>query len=584
MIRRPWRRPPAAGSDPDDRAAAADDPEAVRTVAQDRLAEALRQWRAAFGAAHVHDAAAALDRYARTTLPHGNRALAVVRPGGLDDVVAAVRIANACGVPLYPISRGRNWGYGDACPPTPGQVILDLGRMDRILEVNEELAYAVIEPGVSQGRLAGHLRDIGAALWLDCTGAGPDASVVGNILERGFGHTPYGNRVQFVSGLEVVLGDGRVLRTGFGHYDCATAERVYPYGPGPILDGLFTQSNMGIVTKVGVWLLPAPEAFTQFICLVHDGEDLGPVVDAVRRLRLQGAVHSVVHIGNDMRLISSSRTYPLDRAGGAVPLPAALREALRRELGVGAWLVSGGLYGSRGQVAAARGLVKAALKGPRRKLIFLSPERLDRAARLARLARPARLAGALTARLGRARDLVSLHCGVPTGQFLSGAYWRRRGGLPDGFPAEADPAQDGCGLLWLAPVLPQTGESVRDLLGIVEPIYAAHRFDLLMTLATINERALDAVLTIAFDRDDPAETDRADACYRTLFEAVCAAGYVPYRVGAQSMADITARGSPVHRDVVAAIKRTLDPGGVVAPGRYDPAAFRSDHPASGAAP
>src|SRR3546814_5448318 len=107
-----------------------------------------------------------------------------------------------------------SWGYGGACPGTAGTVILDLSRMNRIREVDPALAYAVIEPGVTQGQLSEHLRAQGIALWPDCTGAGPDTSIVGNILDRGFGHTPYGNRAQYISGLEIVLADGRVLRTG----------------------------------------------------------------------------------------------------------------------------------------------------------------------------------------------------------------------------------------------------------------------------------------------------------------------------------------------------------------------------------
>src|SRR3546814_2487331 len=100
-----------------------------------------------------------------------------------------------------------------SCPPTEGQVLLDLGRMDRIVEIDERLAYAVIEPGVTQGQLSSRLEERGLALALDCTGAGTEASIVGNILERGFGHTPYGGPLRTVSGLAGVHADGPVLQT-----------------------------------------------------------------------------------------------------------------------------------------------------------------------------------------------------------------------------------------------------------------------------------------------------------------------------------------------------------------------------------
>src|SRR3546814_3717544 len=86
-------------------------------------------------------------------------------PATQAEVVAAVKTAAQHCVPLYPISRGKSWGYGDACPVTAGNVILDLSRMNRIREVDPALAYAVIEPGVTQGQLSEHLRAQGIALW-----------------------------------------------------------------------------------------------------------------------------------------------------------------------------------------------------------------------------------------------------------------------------------------------------------------------------------------------------------------------------------------------------------------------------------
>jgi len=77
-----------------------------------------------------------------------------------------------------PNIRGKNWGYGDACAPSNGQVIVDLRHMNRINIVDEKLAYAVIEPGVTQGQLFQFLQDNHPGLWMDATGAGPSASLV----------------------------------------------------------------------------------------------------------------------------------------------------------------------------------------------------------------------------------------------------------------------------------------------------------------------------------------------------------------------------------------------------------------------
>ncbi|MFO1189321.1 MAG: FAD-binding oxidoreductase [Alphaproteobacteria bacterium] len=508
----------------------------------------------------------ALAPYLHATSAPGSQPLGVIRPGSTAEVTACVRIAAQFGIPLYPISRGKNWGYGDARPPGPPQVIVDLGRMDRIIEVNDELAYVVIEPGVTQGALSEHLAARHPHLWADCTGAGPDVSVVGNMLERGFGHTAYGNRFQTLCGLEVVLADGRILKTSFGHYAQSKAQYTFPYGVGPYLDGIFTQANFGIVTRVGLWLMPAPEDFELFVVSASD-DGFGSLIESLRALRLSGTVQSVVHVGNDMRLITSAMTFPQQAAPGRSALPAAMRKAICAQNDIGAWTAVGALMGTRQQVGADRAVVKRALG--RHRLRFVNQRKLVLGERVARQLQRIGRGERLTRQLQAARGLFDFNRGVPSRRFLAGAYWRRRGGLPADFPARCDPAADGCGLMWLAPALPATAEAARDLLARVSPILAEHDFDLLATLSFVNERSLAAVLTIAFDRSNPEESARAERCYATMLNAAMAGGYLPYRVGTYSM-DPLANGSTVFWDVVATLKAGLDPAGIIAPGRYQP--------------
>ena len=264
-----------------------------------------------------------------STYPEAHLPLGIVRPDSADDVAAIVTAAGELGVSLYPISRGRNWGYGDACPTSDKAVVLDLGRMNRIRHIDEDLAYAVIEPGVTQGQLAQALEERG--LWFDSTGAGPEASIVGNVMERGFGHTAYGDRIRTVSGMEVVLADGSRLRTGFGDVKGSAVGAVFPYGIGPYLDGMFTQSAFGIVTEMTIWLMPKPTHFAAAICQVRRDEDIFELIERLRPLRLDETLRNIVHIGNDLRLISGAMRYPYDRAEGQTPLPEGLRQSLDRK-------------------------------------------------------------------------------------------------------------------------------------------------------------------------------------------------------------------------------------------------------------
>jgi hypothetical protein len=129
---------------------------------------------------------------------------------------------------LESFSSGKNWGYGSSVPVTTSSVLLDLGRLNQIVDFSEELAYVTVEPGVTQGQLHEFLQARKSNLWLDATGAGPDCSLIGNVMERGFGHTPYGDHFAQVCGFEVVLPTGDMAQTGFARFpNSQTAARLY---------------------------------------------------------------------------------------------------------------------------------------------------------------------------------------------------------------------------------------------------------------------------------------------------------------------------------------------------------------------
>ncbi len=494
----------------------------------DDLQRALAAWSDVLGSQYVRSDVQTIANYARTTLPRGTTPAAVVYPESSRQVQQVVRIANQYKIPLHAISRGKNWGYGCACAPSDGQVIVDLSRMNRILEVNTDLAYAVIEPGVTQGQMYEHLRDNRLPLILDVTGAGPDASIMGNTLERGFGHTPYGNHFTHISGMEVVLRDARVIQTGYGALQNAQSTRVFPWGLGPSLDGLFTQSKLGIVTQMGVWLVPRPEAIQGFAFKVPHEQDIGAVVDAIRELRLAGVVRSTVHMANDLRVVSSRRRYPWELTGGQTPLPEDVRTQLRREAGIGAWNIMGGLYGTHKQVAAARTAVRRRLRGMAH-VHFFGATKIGWARRVVRALGSTQFGKSLGEMVDSAESVYKLLDGNPTPEHLSGVFWRTR---PETTVDANDPSHSGS--MWLSPVFPLSSDHARRVLDIVEPIWRAHGFTLLVTITAITERAGVAVLSVCFDHNHAGEPDRAAACYKAAFSALAAAGYYPYRLGLQS--------------------------------------------------
>src|SRR5690606_5918905 len=202
----------------------------------------------------------------------------IVYPGSTEEVRKVIAIANDTGTPLWPISTGNNQGLGTRSPVNAGQVVVDAGRrMNRILEVDETLCFVQVEPGVSYRQLYEELVRRGDRLMLDTTSGPPEGGPLGNTLDKGAGYTPYFDHFYMSCGLEVVLGDGRVLKTGDGALPGSRAWNVSKYTFGPELSGLFVQSNFGIVTRMGIWLMPRPPVIRSFHFSFPDDSDIAEI-------------------------------------------------------------------------------------------------------------------------------------------------------------------------------------------------------------------------------------------------------------------------------------------------------------------
>jgi 4-cresol dehydrogenase (hydroxylating) flavoprotein subunit len=435
--------------------------------------------------------------------------------------------------------------------------------MNRILDLNEDLAYVTVEPGVTQGQLFDYLRGRKSRLWIDGTGSSPECSLIGNTLERGFGHTPYGDHFANVCGFEVVLATGEVLETGTARFSGAPSAPVYRWGLGPSFDGLFTQSNLGVVTRMTFWLMPAPEYFQAFFFRCDRDEALPGVIDALRQLRLNGTLRSAIHVGNDYRVLAGIQQYPWSETGGTTPLKPELMRSFRQKMSFGAWNGSGGLYGTIGQVAEARAVLRRALAGKVDKLQFLDDRQLAMASRFSGTFRVF-TGWNLKRALELVRPLYGLMKGIPTDRALRSAYWRKRTAPP----AEMDPDRDACGLLWCSPVAPAEGRHAQILTDLASRVLLSHGFEPMLSVTLITERALICVISITYDREEAGEDRRARACFEQLQAELAAKGYISYRLGIQSMGEMKTQGA--YASLLADIKRAVDPAGILAPGRYAP--------------
>ncbi|KAK3114692.1 hypothetical protein LTR53_006743 [Teratosphaeriaceae sp. CCFEE 6253] len=275
-------------------------------------------------------------------------ASAVVYPASTAEVQAIVLWANKYLIPIFPISMGRNLGYGGAAPRVRGSVVIDLGRrMSSILDINADDYTCLVEPGVSFYALYEEIQARGHThLWIDTPDLG-GGSVIGNTLDRGVGYTPYGDHWSCHAGLEVVLPTGEIVRTGMGALPQNNTWQTLPYGFGPIQDGLFSQSNLGIVTKMGLTLMPNPNGHESFMYAFAHSTDLAPLIDIIRPLRISNILENVAQVRSaEQTLAVQGRPKSDFYAGpGMLPDDVIAREVAKLPCGACAWVYYGMAYG-----------------------------------------------------------------------------------------------------------------------------------------------------------------------------------------------------------------------------------------------
>lgn len=195
----------------------------------------------------------------------------VVMPKTTEEVQEIVKLANSEKVPIVPIGAGL--ALTGLVIPQRGGIVLDMKRMDRILEVNEKARYVVVEAGVTQGALKSHLQKHHPHLRHSIPDAPPIATIVANAVIHGQGRLSHqhGFNSDMVSGLEVVLPTGELCRIG----SCSVSSYWFSKGPPlPDLSGLFLGwfGTTGIITRLGLKLYPCKKMRDVMLFLADKAE------------------------------------------------------------------------------------------------------------------------------------------------------------------------------------------------------------------------------------------------------------------------------------------------------------------------
>ena len=503
-------------------------------VSQENFAKAVARFEAVLGADNVLTGAERLAPYTKTMMPVDDdqyKASAVVQATTVEQVQEIVKICNEFSVPVWAFSTGRNFGYGTTAVSERGTVLLDLRHMNKIIHVDPELGTALVEPGVTYQQLFDYLEENNLPFYLSCPAPSSIASPVGNTMDRGVGYTPYGEHFMMQCGMEVVLANGEVLRTAMGGVEGTTAWQVFKWGYGPYLDGIFTQSNYGICTKMGFWLMPKPPVYKPFGIIYDHDDDIKEIVDLLRPLRLSNTIPNAIVYANTLYeaapIISRRKYYD-----GEGATPQSVIEEIREKEGLGAWNVYAALYGTKEQVEVNWNIVKSVVEAHGKGRLITEEDHAG------------------TQPFQYRADLMR---GYMTMQEFGLYRWR-------------DDRGQGGGSMWFAPVTVAKGSETIDQSKLATEILNKYGFDYVGEYI-VGMRDMHHIIDVLFDKSDEEETKRAYDCFKELIDRFAEKGYAVYRVNNAFMDQVADTYGTVQREVNKTLKRALDPNNILAPGK-----------------
>lgn len=476
----------------------------------------------------------------------------VLLPKTIKDVLIIVKLANLYKIVLYPLSRGMNWGFGSRLSVVNGSVIVDLSGLNKIREINLDYGYAVVEPGVTQQDLALKLKEMKAPFYLDVTGSGVDTSIIGNSLERGIAYNSL--RVDRVSNLEVVLGDGTFVKTGLNCLGESEVNNLYSHGIGPGLHHLFFQSNFGVVTAATIKLHRYPSFVTDFKISFTE-VNLRDVFDQLRIFKQNGMIQSICRTGDAARSFETLAPLLFEeyKRLGMSLTPSEIFKRFKK-LNPYDWTCFGKIEGESEEVAFKKKQISRKLS-IYAKVEFYTEKKVQRIAKFFYLLKQ----WDQYCHLKASEALRQLSSGVPTNDALKMTLWSQEKGLLSHGVDESP-----IGFIFVVPLCPFRGDHVRRLVDLTRIVCAQHKVDLGITLNTLSDTIIEGVISLKF-----TSAELGHKCMLALYEKLSHQGYWPYRLNVDIMEKFIKPNDPFWM-VAKKIKSVLDPNGIIAPQRYVP--------------
>lgn len=488
----------------------------------------------------------------------------------------ALKLANALKFNLYPVGTNKNWGYGSFhVSSARPNVILDLARLCKIIATDKELGLVTLGPGVTQKQLYDFLVENNWHYMVPVTGAGPEAGIVSNALERGYGITPHNDHFYACTALKAFIPHPELCEnqyesaiSAFDRSGSDFIDKSYKWGLGPYIDGLFTQSNLGIVSEMTIRLAPKPERFSAFYLRVFHEAQFEETVALVKDiLKNYAGIVGSINIMDRRRLISITAENPNGFESNILMSEQQINDiAAQNQLPH--WLVVGSIYGDKEIVMATKKAFKKKARaiGP---VLFSDSKRIKAATHFLKFLPKISIIKKITSQLASLQEGTDIMLGIPNQVALPLPYWRNPIVRPNK-NVELSPAKDNCGLLWYAPLIKMTTSSLDMFVRFIRETTPKYGIEPLITFTNLKHDCVDSTVPIVFDLHQPKQIKNAHDCLNELIQKGADYGFVPYRLDVKQQQNLDENN--MFWQTTNLIKDAFDPNRVLSPCRYNPVA------------
>jgi len=509
---------------------------------------------------------------------------AVIKITHVSEIKTLLDLANQCAkdeslfFSLYPISTGNNWGYGTSQPAglCNNIILLDLGHLTNISQFDCELGLVTIEPGVTQQQLSDFLHQNNHDYMVPVTGAGPNCSILANALERGYGITPYTDHFTAVNSIEGYWASGTPYQSAINELDASEdkcVDKTFKWGLGPYLEGLFTQSNLGIVSQMTIRLAKKKAGFTSFFIQLDDDALLERIVPLIRQVLqdYEGIVGSI-NLMDQRRLLSM---FAAPKYGNNLHqvMKAHDIKSLAKSFKTPSWTIVGSIYGSKAVVKVVKREIDSLVKQLPCKRIYSNGLNIVIADKVINTL-PSWVINKIPPLSMLAEQLKSFNkgkeimLGKPNKVALKLAYWRHK----DAEHFDKDklsPGDDGCGLLWYAPLVTMKAKKMREFVEFIRETCPKYNIEPFVTFTNLKHDCVDSTIPIVFDLSNPQAVKDAHDCLKALVDGGLKKGFVPYRLNIDQQQWLLNKESNFWQ-TVNLLKDSLDPNNILSQGRYNP--------------